>query len=125
MSRQIVWAESQDDVCYLLEIEQEDQPVRGNAVHSGDEAVDQEVEDEIIEALESGNQWAWCCAICTALQGEWKGQDFLGGCSYRDTQEFILPGGYWEDMKAEALRSLEQAKVKAVVEKLTGAGAGV
>ena len=44
---------------YRIEVEQDDQPVRGNALDSGDPDYDKKVEGEIIERLDRGDVWAW------------------------------------------------------------------
>lgn len=93
---------------YQLHIDQEDIPVRGNAMASGSDAEDKEVEDEILKQLDHGNLWAWCSVTCTAQYKGFEGTDHLGGCSYHSTEEFIQPGGYWEDMKDEARTRLIQ-----------------
>src|SRR5687768_1674990 len=89
-------------VAYTLEIEPEDIPIRGNAMASGDPAVDRKAEDWIRRQLNTGNQWAWCQVKVTASKGEHQGCDYLGACSYKDTKGF-LKGCYWRDMKHEAL----------------------
>ena len=99
--------ETINGVTFTLEIEPEDLEIRGNALASGDDAEDREAEDSIIAQLESGNLWAWCSVKVTATAGGVEGVDYLGGCSYRDTAEFIQPGGYYDDMKAEALAELK------------------
>lgn len=91
---------------YQIHIDQDDIPVRGNALASGDDAEDRAAENEILTQLDHGNLWAWCSVTVTARYGGFEGADHLGGCSYRGTEEFILPGGYYDDMKAEALTRL-------------------
>lgn len=100
-----------EQVQFTLEVKQEDILVRGNAVISGDNAVDKKVEDEIIDRLENGDVWAWA-SVC--VRAEWKGiegVDYLGCCCYKDENDFKQPGGYYEDMKKEAFAELLQ-KVK-------------
>jgi len=92
-------------VRYDLFIEQDDLSVRGNALASGDDAQDRACEDEILERLEAGDVWAWASVEVRASFDGFEASDYLGGCSYRDTADF-LAGGYYEDMKAEALASL-------------------
>jgi hypothetical protein len=48
------------DVEFTVRVEQDDTPVRGNAMASGDDAADRECEDEILSRLEAGNVEAWC-----------------------------------------------------------------
>jgi hypothetical protein len=107
-----MWTEVDCDtgVAYTLDIEPEDIPVRGNAMASGDDAVDRRAERWVNRQLRAGNQWAWCSVTVTASRGEHEGHDHLGACSYRDTQQFIEPGGYYEDLKDEAYRELLKAE---------------
>lgn len=94
------------DVEYTVEALPETLEIRGNAQASGDDAEDRRVEDSIIADLESGNEWAWCCVRVTAQVGSFKGPDHLGGCSYKSKADFCEPGGYFDDMKNEALARL-------------------
>lgn len=95
---------------FTLEIEEEDTPVRGNAMASGDDAADKALEDSIIDRLSVGDLWAWCCVRVTAsitIGGtRYSGDDYLGGCSYDGERDFKQSGGYYEDMKENALWTL-------------------
>ena len=92
---------------YRLFIDRDDLEVRGNALASGDDDEDRAAEDEINERLDRGDVWAWASVAVEAHFMGCKGSDHLGGCSYRDTTDFIQPGGwYWDDMKAEAKADL-------------------
>lgn len=91
-------------VTYEVEIEPEDVPVRGNAMASGDKALDKECEDAIFKDLENGNEYAWCYARVIAESGGYKGEASLGCISCKDHKEFeevFLPS-----MKDEALMNL-------------------
>ena len=92
-----------------LTVEQDDSPVRGNAVASGDGDADREVEDEILARLDSGDVWAWAFVAVTAtlnVEGQtFIGRDTLGCCCYRDEAEFRADA-YFSDMKTEAMRDL-------------------
>ena len=74
-------------------------------------AIDDETDAEILAwinaELESGNEWAWCQVRVVARYGAFEGTDYLGGCSYRSEEDFKA-GGYYEDMKAQALIALEE-----------------
>lgn len=94
-----------DEVEFQIITHNEDLPVKGNAIASGDDAQDKEVEDEIIERLENGDIWAWCCVEVVAKWRGMKGNDFLGGCSYQDEKDF-MSDGYYEDMKKVAYAAL-------------------
>ena len=94
----------------VLDVEGEDIPVRGNAMVSGDDGLDRQVEDEILQRVEQGDEWAWChvkvtiYASCVrmvecgmAITVDTWANDNLGCCSYMDEDEFKA-GGYYEDM---------------------------
>lgn len=58
----------------------------------------EEIVNSIIEDLNSGNEWAWCCV---RVIGTYKGivaNDYLGGCSY-PSEEHFRTCDYYEDMK--------------------------
>lgn len=96
-----------NEVVISLEVEQDLTEVRGNALASGDAAADRECEDEIIARLNDGDVWAWACVRVVARRGNRVAySNWLGGCSYRDEDDFCQPGGYFDDMKAEALAEL-------------------
>ena len=103
-----------DQIEFELIAEFEHIPVKGNAIASGDEDYDNEVEIGIIERLESGDVWAWAAV---EVKGTYKGitaSDYLGGCSYKDEKDFKQPGGYYDDMKSEVYRMIvEQLKALA------------
>lgn len=86
--------------------EQDQIPVRGNALASGDDAEDKRVEDEIIERLDNGDVWAWAAVeVC----GQWCGlevSEFLGCCCYQDENDFVNNSGYFDDMRAEVIDGL-------------------
>lgn len=98
-----------DQVMYAIEAEFDDIPIRGNALVSGDDELDKQVEDELIERVENGDVWAWASVKVTAsIPGiDLEGVDYLGGCSYQDEEDFKRCG-YYEGMKAEALADLEK-----------------
>lgn len=104
-------------VRFLIEAEQDDTPVRGNAMASGDDAVDREVEDDILAKLAS-TVWAWCVVrvVCRYDFGgsTFEGDDYLGACSYEDEAAFVKPGDYWDDMKAAAYEAMRAAMVDAI-----------
>ena len=92
---------------YKLQIEPEDFPVRGNLVCSDNDALDTLQEDEVIERIEAGDDWAWCCVHITAqIPGiGLTGDAYLGGCTYENESQF-RESAYFEDMKDEALSDL-------------------
>jgi hypothetical protein len=100
-----------------LDVEQCDIPVRGNALAMEDEAQNKACEDEIIRRRDNGDVFAWFNAIVEAraeVQGEvFIGRDTLGACSYKDLADFKRPGGYYEDMKQEAINQVKQSMIAA------------
>lgn len=109
----------ESEVDYVLEVEMDNFPVRGNAIASGDDAEDKRVEDEILSRLNCGDIWAWGTVKVTALWNGFEGVDYLGGCSYRDEEDFKQPGGYFEDMKRQALADLK-SNIKELQAKVCG-----
>ena len=91
---------------YSLECLPEDCEIEGNAMASGDDGYDKEVEQKIIDQLNSGNEWAWCTVKVTAHIGRFHGSDYLGCCSYESEEQFTQDG-YYDDMKHEALEALK------------------
>lgn len=91
-----------EEVEFSLTVEEEDSPVRGNVLASGNEALDRAAENEVFERLKRGDIWAWASVCITA---EWKGitaDAWIGGCNYKDEIAFKAEGGYYGDMKVDA-----------------------
>jgi len=101
-------------VTYRIEVEPDDNPVRGNCMASGDDAADKAYEDEIIRRLDNGEVWAWAVVKVVAECEGFEGHDYLCGCTYKDEKDFIQGNDYYPDMKAAALADLlvefEEAK---------------
>lgn len=95
-----------EEVEFVLIVEQEDIPVRGNAMASGDDAADKAYEDEIIERLDNGDVWAWACVCVTATWKGMEGVNYLGCCCYKDEADFKAEYGYYKDMKQQAYDDL-------------------
>lgn len=93
------------EVTFTIRCEEEGIPVRGNAMGSGNDEDDRRVEEAIIDELESGNPWAWCCIGVIAEWNGFKAHDYLGCCSYENEEDF-KESGYYVDMKVEALKKL-------------------
>lgn len=98
---------------YSFRIErEEDVPVRGNALASGDDEQDRKAEDEILERLERDDILAWCTAIVTArVVGEhhaFQGTATLGCCSYVTEDELKRDVFEHYDLKGEALDDLRR-----------------
>jgi len=86
--------------------------VRGNAMASGDEAIDTAAENEILQRLKDDDIWAWAFVVVTATyEGVPRliyGEDSLGACTYDDEADFKQPGGYYDDMCTNAREELRQ-----------------
>lgn len=99
------------DVTYTIHCLEEDIPVRGNVMASGDDALDKEAEDATIAAL-GHNPWAWCTvkvvATVTHRGAAFTGYDYLSCCSYENEAAFCSDSGYFPDMKKNALQDLQQ-----------------
>jgi hypothetical protein len=98
----------EDEVEYRVFASMEEIAVRGNVLASGDDAADKACEDEIIRRLEQGDVWAWASVNVRAIWRGFQGNDYLGGCSYKNEDDFTQPGGYYDDMKEEALADLKR-----------------
>lgn len=97
------------DVRFTVTAEQDCIPVRGNALASGNAAMDRETEDEIIARLNRGDVWAWACVIVEAHYRGLKGLTSMGACSYEDEADFRADG-YFADMCEEALDDLNRQR---------------
>lgn len=108
---------SPEQVTYELHCDEEHIPYEGH-FDSGEPELDRQNEEWIRHELARGNQWAWCStsviAKWTDPEGnEFEGSDHLGGCSYKSKQDFMQPGGYYDDMKHGAYDELIKAMRKA------------
>ena len=83
-------------------------PVEGNACVSGDDDFDREVEHNILCRLQQDQVWAWAAVTVIVAWGSFEGREYLGCCSYADENDFKQPGGYFDDLVAEALEELNR-----------------
>lgn len=93
------------DVEFTIECLPEEQPIKGNAISTGDEDEDQRVENAIFQQLDNGNEWAWCCVKVTASYRGLTAEDYLGCCSYADKKDFEKDM-YFKDMKQTTYKEL-------------------
>lgn len=109
-------AEAKGALRYRLTIEPEWDGPEGH-FSTGDPEEDYKITNGIREDLEAGNDWAWCSVRvgCTIPGYDAEGNDYLGGCSYKDQEDFCQEGGYYPDMKAEARADL----ISAIAEEIT------
>lgn len=94
-----------EEVSIDLDMVQDDAPVRGNAISSGDADVDKEYEDGILRRLDNGDAWAWALVRVTLRWHNFEASTVLGGCSYESEQSF-MEDTYYSEMCAEALGEL-------------------
>jgi len=99
---------TRDEATVRILAEPDHVPVEGNACASGDEDFDREVEHNILYRLQQGDVWAWAAVTVIVAWGQFEGRAHLGCCSYADDNDFGQPGGYFDDMVAEALEQLNQ-----------------
>jgi hypothetical protein len=86
--------------------DQDDLPVRGNALASGDDEEDKKAEEAILRDIESGNEWAWCTAhVRVTYKGILTADDYLGACSYPSEDDF-RDGGYFDDMVSSCVAEI-------------------
>lgn len=108
------------NVTYTIDAVQDDIPVRGNAMASGDPKADKRCEDEILRRLDNGDVWAWAYvtvrASVTVDGTEFWGAAGLGGCSYQDEKEFRMDPYFsdlcweaWADLIAKAKEDIARA----------------
>jgi len=103
------------EVLWKVEAFPEYVPVRGNAMASGDDEFDTEVEDDILSQLDDGNEWAWATVKVTGSYFGMESHQFLGCCSYRSEADF-KSCGYYTDMQSEVLADLQCAIDSLVVQ---------
>lgn len=96
-----------DEVTFEVKVEQEVVPLKGNVQESGDDEADARAENEVQEALDMGNIWAWSTVTVIARWNGFEGRDRLGCCSY-DSEEDFKQDEYYPDMKKEALDDLNR-----------------
>ena len=94
------------DVTFTLTLEEEDIPVRGNAMVSDDEETDRLAEDWVLAELERGNLAAWCCVKVTAHYNGFHGTAYLGACSYKTEAELRASMKEDYDLEEQALDDL-------------------
>lgn len=99
-----------------LFVSPEYESIHGNA-SAIDEETDRETEEWIENELRNGNEWAWCQIEVRAEWNDLSASDYLGCCSYRSMEDFKQPGGYYDDMRNEAI-SLLNDKAQSIISEL-------
>ena len=110
---------TREDVVIKVHAEDEHIPVRGNVMASGDADFDRKCEDEIIERLNDGDEWAWACVKVTVTEptSGLSADDYLGCCTYKDEAEF-RKDGYFDDMVSNCMTKL-QKRIDLLFDRLT------
>lgn len=80
---------------YLLE---EDESPRDNFMNE-----DGSDDEETIRKIADGTYLWFCAKVTCSKAGIVLGTDYLGACCYANVADFVVPTGYWPDMKAQAL----------------------
>lgn len=75
---------------------------------TGDDEADRRHVEHIRAELDAGNLWAWCIVTVGVHWRGMTGRDTLGSCNYASQEDFTKAGGYFDDMKAEALADLHR-----------------
>lgn len=89
---------------------EEEIPVRGNVIASGDDAADRAAEDEVLRKLEQDGLQHWFMAkVVVSKCGVELAEEYLGCCSYDSFADFLTENGYHSDMVATAM---EAARLK-------------
>lgn len=96
---------TRDEVEIRVTVSQDDIPVGGNAIASGDDTYDRQVEMEIMKRLDAGDIWAWAFVTVTATWNSFSGESSLGACSY-DNEEQFRAHDTFKDMVDDALANL-------------------
>ena len=91
-----------------INVRQDDTPLEGNVLASGDENIDHEAEREVARRLEAGDIWAWASVEVVVYWRGLVGRDHLGPCNYRDEADFKA-GGYYEDMVEQAAEEVRRS----------------
>ena len=74
---------------------------------------DKGIARQIRKEMDKGNVWAWCSVKVSVsahlpADDETTADDYLGGCSYKDRNDFIVNSGYFVQMVRECYESLKQ-----------------
>jgi len=97
-----------DEVRFTVDAEPEDLVTPEESFATGDAEDDRRLAREIRASVRAGNTWAWCQITVTAQWMGFRGRSILGGCSCESEAEFCQGGGSFDDMKADALRDLNE-----------------
>jgi hypothetical protein len=94
------------DIQWDLRHELSSIPIKGNC-SAIDAEIDKATENWIKDELRTGNSWAWCDVRLIGRYEGLEAYDCLGACSYLSREDFVKPGGYYDDMKNVVLSELQ------------------
>ena len=95
-----------EQVEFSLKVEEEEIPVRGNAIDTGNREEDRKYEKKILDRLDAGDVWAWCSVLITCEWRGLKGYASLGCCCYTNEADFKNNSLHYEEMRQEAYADL-------------------
>lgn len=98
---------TEESVEIKVECLPEHEPIKGNAMCSGDDEFDREIEEKILNQLLEGNLWAWCCVKVSVKWHEFVAEEYLGCCSYASEEDFRKCVCF-KQMKSDALEALNE-----------------
>lgn len=97
---------TEKDIKIELIVEFDDMlPVRGNVMTSGDNKIDKQYEDYVINRINNGDVWAWASVDVIGTYKGLTASDYLGGCTYESEDDF-KNNGYYADMVQTVLNDL-------------------
>jgi hypothetical protein len=67
---------------------------------------DPEMNRSIQEKVQSGNEWAWCTIVVSAVWNGFVGEARLGGCSYESEENFLEDYAQHDWMMCDAYNDL-------------------
>lgn len=97
------------DLKFKIICEPEHADVRGELGDFDSPEEREALEDEILERLDRGDYWAWgfVYVVVNYNHREFK-SDGLGGCSFKDEQDFKENSGYYEDMCEQIVKTINR-----------------
>ena len=111
------WVDKQTGLDCELLIEQDDSQVRGNALASGDDALDRTAENDILGRLDSGDISAWCGVVVNVTISAWTGTASIWACTLDDTYTADIVAsdhGLLEEAFDDLLRVLNAAAYEGI-----------
>lgn len=63
--------------------------------------------------IEKGNEWAWCSVKVTVSYEGLSQDDYLGGCSYANKEEF-MESGYMKDMVGDCIAQIRDKVINII-----------